>query len=206
MSNLFTGCSARRANRLMNESYKEWKEFQWTEVKRDSKNDSLNWTIYSRKEKESNLTEYKIIGEISSSPNSCLSEFRKEIYKQANAENNRKYPTYSIIKESTDSILTYVIHMEPFPLKNTEMLVQYVFSLNESGSSGVKWEESWDEYSVDESKRLDRIALFRCSWNFEEVFENQVMATNIVQFDPKGMPKALYQPMVLNFLKKALKI
>ena len=126
------------------------------------------------------------------------------IYHQANKKNNKKYPTYKIINESPDSVLTYVVHNEPFPFKDTEMRVKYVFSTNADGSKYVKWKESWDKGSIGTSKKLNRVETFRGSWEFAVISENRVNATNIVQFDPKGMPKVLVQPMVTKFLKKGL--
>lgn len=203
-STVLSSCSTHRINRLKNKSYKEWKTFQWTEVKRSSVVEAIAWTIYSRKVIGTNLREYKIEGDIGASPESCVSEFRQEIQEQANSLDNKKYPTYEIVSESSDSLLTYVVHNEPFPLKDTEMLVQYVFSASNDGSQEVKWKESWNEYPIEVSKKLNRVEIFRGSWQFEKVSEKHSHATNIVQFDPKGMPRWLFQPMVLNFLRKGL--
>lgn len=204
VSILLSSCSTHSINRLKNKSYKEWKTFQWTELKKGSDEDAAPWTIYFRKIKGTDLMEYKIEGEIGSSPETCIAEFRQEIHEQANSLENKKYPTYEIVRESADSLLTYVIHNEPFPLKDTEMSVQYVFSTKKNGSTEVKWKESWDEYPIEDSKKLNRVEIFRGSWLFTKVFENNLHAINIVQFDPKGVPRWLFQPMVLNFLKKGL--
>lgn len=203
-STVLSSCSIHRINRLKNRSYKEWKTFQWTEIKRSSDEEAIDWTIYSRKVKGTNLREYKIEGEIGSSPETCIAKFRQEIHEQANSLGNKKYPTYKIISESADSLLTYAIHNEPFPLKDTEMSVQYVFSTKENGDTEVIWKESWDEYPIEVSKKLNRVEIFRGSWQFEKVSENHLRAINIVQFDPKGTPRWLFQPMVLNFLRKGL--
>ena len=201
---VLSSCSTHRINRLKNNSYKEWKTFQWTEIKRSSEKEVTDWTIYSRRVKGTNLREYKIKGDIAASPETCISEFRHEIQDQANSLANKKYPTYEIISESADSLLTYVIHNEPFPLKDTEMSVQYVFSTKKDGGTAVIWKESWEEYPIEVSKKLNRVETFRGSWQFEKASENHSHAINIVQFDPKGMPRWLFQPMVLNFLRKGL--
>lgn len=154
-STVLNSCSPYRINRLKNKSYKEWKTFQWTEIKSSSDQDVTDWTIYSRKFKGTNLTEFKIEGEIGASPENCIVAFRQEINQQAAKIDNKKYPAYQIISESADSLLTYVIHNEPFPFKDTEMLVQYVFSTSKDGSKEVKLKESRDEYSIEESKKTE---------------------------------------------------
>ena len=201
---VLSSCSPHHGARSRNKSIKEWEAFQWTEVKRSSGEEATAWTIYFRKVKDPNLMEYKIEGEIGSSPETCIAEFRQEIHEKASSPDNKKHPTYEIISESTDRLFTYVIHNEPFPLRDTEMFVQYIFSTKKDGSTEVKWKESWDEYPIEESKKLNRVEIFRGSWQFVEVSENRLHAINIVQFDPKGMPKVLFQPMVLNFLRKGL--
>lgn len=201
-SPVLNSCSVHRINRLKHKSYKKWKTFQWTETKRNSDKEVAEWIIYSRKVKGTNLLEYKIEGEIESSPITCVSAFRQDIYQQAN--NNKKYPTYQIVDESKDSLLTYVIHDEPFPFKDTEMSVKYLFSNNKEGDAEIIWQEAWNESLVQPSKKLNRVETFRGSWHFSKVSENLVKAVNIVQFDPKKMPKWLVNPMVTKFLKKGL--
>ena len=201
---VLSSCSTHRINRLKNKSYKEWKSFRWTETKRSSSSQAADWIISVRKIKGTSLMEYKIEGEIDSSPENCIAAFRQEIHEEANSLGNKKYPTYKIVRESADSLLTYVIHNEPFPLKDTEMSVQYVFIEKGDESAEVKWNESWSEYPIEESKKLNRVEIFRGSWQFEKVSEDHLNAINIVQFDPKGMPKILFEPMVFNFLKKGL--
>jgi len=53
-------------------------------------------------------------------------------------------PTYDIRQESDESLLTYVIHNEPFPLKDTEMSVRSIFSGDEGKNVGVRWQEAWE--------------------------------------------------------------
>ena len=200
---VLNSCSTCRINRLKNKSYKEWKAFQWTETKKSSDQKAADWTIYSRKVEGTTLMEYKIEGEIGSSPETCMAAFRQGIHHQA--ENpGKKYPAYEIVHESQDSLLTYVIHNEPFPFKDTEMRVQYLFINNEDCSMGVSWNEAWDRGSTPPSKKLKRIETFRGSWQFSTVSEKQSNAVNMVQFDPQGMPKWLVQPMVTKFLRDGL--
>ncbi|MEM8969678.1 MAG: hypothetical protein AAGE93_24885, partial [Bacteroidota bacterium] len=92
-------------------SIREWEKYEWKVVKAD-KNEEPSWTIYTRKLAGTNFIEYKIEGDIQSSPRACLSSFRQDIYHQANDSNNKKYPTYEIVDESQDNLLTYVIHKE----------------------------------------------------------------------------------------------
>lgn len=197
-------CSTYRINRLKNKSYKKWKSFQWTETKRSSDKDAAEWTIYSRKIKGTNFHEYKIEGEIESSPEACVNAFKQDIYQQADKEENKKYPIYRVINESTDSLLTYVIHNEPFPFKDTEMSVKYSFYNNKEGYAEIKWHEAWHDSLIQSSKKLNRVETFRGSWQFLKESNNNSGAINIVQFDPKGMPKFLVQPMVTKFLRKGL--
>jgi len=67
---------------------------------------------------------------------------------------------YDTINETNDSLLTYVIHHEPFPLKNTEMSVLYHFSKKGDGSRMVSWHEAWDvESAPPESKSYPELQL-----------------------------------------------
>ena len=179
-------------------------DMEWKLVKVDKKNDVPSWKIYSRKLADSKLHEYKIEGDIRSTPKECVFSFRNDIYKEANKPKNKKYPTYNILKESKDSILTYVIHNEPFIFKDTEMRIRYTFfSDGENNKENVKWIESWDEKEAPPlSKKLSRVESFRGSWAFSKISVNESKAINIVQFDPKGMPMWLVKPMVVNFMKK----
>ncbi len=205
ISMTFSSCSTHRAIRLRNKSIKEWESFEFQEIKKSSDSDAVKWAIYSRKIKGSNFLEYKIEGNIESTPNKCITIFRQDIHNQANDLQNKKYPTYNIIYESSDSLLTYVVHNEPFPLKDTEMSVKYFFSNLEDGSAGVSWHEAWDESNVQPSKKLNRVETFRGSWSFIPSSNNSSQATNSVRFDPKNMPLWLVEPMVFNFLKNGLK-
>ncbi|NQX96360.1 MAG: hypothetical protein HRT73_00570 [Flavobacteriales bacterium] len=178
----------------------------WEIVKVDKKNDKPTWEIYSRKLVGTNTYEYKIEGDIESSPKSCVSSFRKDIYNQSNNPNNKKYPTYNILNESKDTLLTYVIHNEPFIFKDTEMRVRYTFFKDfENNIEGVKWKEAWKEdLAPSPSKKLSRVQHFRGSWSFLKTSSSHSKAVNIIQFDPKGMPMWLVRPMVMSFLRKGL--
>lgn len=202
-SPVLNSCSVHRIERLKNKSYKEWKAYQWKIVKKD-KNDSPSWIIYTRKIESTNFLEYKIEGNIKSTPKDCISSFRQDIHYQANDKVNKKYPTYDIVYESNDSIVTYIIHNEPFPLKDTEMSVKYIFYNNEEENTGVRWHEAWDDNSVSCSKKLNRVQTFRGHWNFSLTANDSCEATNSVSFDPKKMPLWLVEPMVFKFLKNGL--
>lgn len=186
-------------------SIKEWEKRQWQLIKVD-KNDEPTWKVHKRELVGTNLMEYKIEGDIKSSPRECISAFKQDIRNQANDLKNKKYPVYEIVDESKDSLLTYVIHKEPFPFKNTEMSVRYYFVHDsESNFEEVRWKETWEESSVPPpSKKLSRVQIFRGSWRFLPILNNQSRAVNIVQFNPKKMPQWLVTPMVTKFLRKGL--
>lgn len=201
---LFSSCSSQRAIRLKNKSIEEWNSYQFKELKKGNVAENEFWTIYSRKIKGTSLLEYKIEGIVKASPLSCLNAFIQDIHNQSTKLDNKKYPTYDVVHECKDSLLTYVIHDEPFPLKNTEMSVRYVFQKNEDGSTGVNWHEGWQESQVETTKKLKRIETFRGQWSFEPSNDNYCKATNSVQFDPKGMPLWLVNPMIFKFFKNGL--
>ena len=184
-------------------SIKEWEKHKWQVVKAD-KTEKSNWKIYKRNLKGTNFLEYKIEGEIQSSPEACLEVFKNDIHELATGAENKKYPTYTISKESENSLTTYVIHDEPFPFRNTEMSIQYLFSGNEDGSKVVEWTEAWEDSQIQPSKKLKRVQTFRGSWSFAPITQNSSQALNSVQFDPKGMPLWLVTPMVSKFLKEGL--
>lgn len=186
-------------------SIAEWEERQWKIVKTD-KNEEPAWIIYSRKLGNTNFLEYKIEGEVRSSPIACISSFKKDIHNLADDPDNKKYPLYQIIQESKDSLLTYVIHKEPFPFKNTEMSVRYLFSRStDKNTEKVKWKEAWDDVSIPPpSKKLSRVETFRGGWHFSITPTNSSLAVNSVQFDPKKMPLWLIKPMVVKFLVEGL--
>jgi len=175
----------------------------WAMVKVD-KNDKPSWAIYTRKIVGTDFLEYKIEGGIKSSPKVCVAAFKQDLQNQAADPKSKKFPTYQITNESKDCLLTYVIHKEPFPLKDTEMSVRYTFFNDEDGSAGVRWKEAWNECDVQPSKKLNRIETFRGSWKFSPTSNNSCQAATSVQFDPKKMPLWLVEPMVFKFLKGGL--
>lgn len=201
-----SSCSGQRSIRLRNKSIKEWSAYQWEEMKKSSADEANEWTVYSRKVRGSNFLEYKIEGNVSASPKACVSAFQQDIHHQANDSTNEKYPTYEIIHASNKDLLTYAIHKEPFPFKNTEMSVHYLF-FQDSGSTaeGVQWKEAWDEDTMPPpSNKLSRVESFRGSWNFSPTSDTSCTAVNSVQFDPKKMPLWLVNPMVIKFLVEGL--
>ena len=181
----------------------EAKQNEW-EIVKTQKNDSPSWIIYTRKMAGTNFLEYKIEGEIDSSAKACISSFRQDIYNQAADVENKKFPTYQIVRESKDSLSTYVIHKEPFPLRNTEMSVRYTFYDHSDGSTGVRWIEAWDECQIQPSKKLKRVETFRGLVSFAPTSGHSCRAVNSVNFDPKGMPLWLVEPMVFKFLRNGL--
>jgi len=186
-----------------NRSIKKWEKQEWKIAKAD-KSEQPDWIIYSRKISGTNFFEYKIEGETSSTPQACISSFKQSL--QNDATDSKKFPTYDIINQSPDTLLTYVIHNEPFPLKDTEMSVRYIFfTSDDAGSTGVRWQEAWDDSKVEPAKKLSRVQTFRGSWHFTPISSTHSKAVNSVQFDPKKMPPWMFEPMVFQFLKKGLR-
>lgn len=175
----------------------------WTLVKVE-KEDNPSWKAYFRKLSGTNFLEYKIEGDISLSPKACLSSFNKDIHALAKGSQVKKYPIYDIVQESGDSLLTYIIHNEPYPLKDTEMSIQYIYSSNEIGWTGVRWHEAWDQCFIPPSRKLNRVETFRGSWSFSPIPNSSTKAVTTVQFDPKKMPRSLVEPMVIKFLRGGL--
>jgi hypothetical protein len=188
-------------------SIKEWealeKQNQDWEVAKVDKKEKPTWIIYTRKIAGTNFLEYKIEGNIESTPKACLSSFKQDIHDLAD-QSSKKYPTYEIVEKSKESLLTYVIHKEPFPLKNTEMSVRYLFLSEADGSRAVQWTEAWDEHPIQPSKKLKRVQTFRGAWYFSPASDHSCKAVNSVQFDPQKMPMWLVEPMVFKFLKEGL--
>lgn len=201
-----SSCSTQRAILLKHKSIKEWSAYQWEEVKRSSEGDLKEWTVYSRQLKGTNFLEYKIEGDVEASPKACVASFKQDIHNQADELTNKKYPTYEILEATSEHLLTYVIHKEPFPFKDTEMRIHYIFFKDTMGpSEGVKWIEAWDDDSAPTlSKKLSRVETFRGSWRFSPATNNSCVAVNSVQFDPKKMPLWLVNPMVIRFLIEGL--
>lgn len=202
---LFVGCSSNQAIRLKNKSIKEWESYQLKEIKKSPDDEMEKWTIYSRRIQGTNFLEYRIEGEVMASAEDCLQAFKQDILNQSTDSNNTKFPTYDIVHKTKDSLLTYVIHNEPFPLKDTEMSVRYIFSNDASGNTGVEWHEAWEETKIKVSKKLSRVESFRGSWVFSPISKQSCLAANSVKFDPKGMPMWMIKPMVFKFLIEGLK-
>lgn len=182
-------------------SIKKWEKQEWKIAKVD-KNEEPTWIIYNRKISGTNIFEYKIEGKINSNPTICIASFKQDLFNDTT--DSKKFPIYDILKKSKDTLVTYVVHNEPFPLKNTEMSVRYIFFKNEDTSIGVRWKEAWNDYPVQPTKKLSRVQSFRGSWHFLPISNNLSKAVNTVQFDPKKMPSWIFEPMVFKFLKKGL--
>lgn len=182
-------------------SIKKWEKQEWKIVKAD-KNETPSWVIYGRKIRGTNFFEYKIEGNIASNPKTCISSFRQDLLNDTT--DSKKFPTYNIINISNDTLLTYAIHNEPFPLKDTEMSIRYIFFKEQDGSIGVNWKEAWDDCTIKPSKKLSRVQTFRGYWHFSPISSNLSKAVNSTQFDPKKMPKWIFEPMVFKFLKEGL--
>lgn len=202
---IFSSCSTHRELQSETKSSKEQRAYQLQEIRKSPDKEPEKWAIYSRQIEGSNFSEYKIVGDIGASPKACIEAFRQDILNQSEDLENKKYPTYEIVSETKDNLLTYAIHNEPFPLKDTEMSIKYLFFNEEDGSTEVTWHEAWDESQVQPSKKLKRVESFRGSWSFTPTSANACKATNSVRFDPKGMPTWLVKPMVVKFLINGLK-
>ena len=173
----------------------------WALVKTE-KSDDPSWAIYSRQLDGTNFYEYKITGSVAASGTKSASTFRADILAHAEGSKvDKKLTTYKLLDESEDSLLTYVIHNEPFPLKDTEMCIRYHFITDANGTAIVKWKEAWGQCGVAPSKRLQRVETFRGEWQLTPTSNNTCTAVNTVQFDPKKMPLWLVNPMVVKFLR-----
>lgn len=182
-------------------SIKKWKKSKWAVVRVD-KSEKPDWVVYTREIFGTDFLEFKIEGEVEASPKHCVSSFRKDIHDQAHDPNNKKYPTYEIVNESKDSLLTYVIHNEPFIFKDTEMSVLYHF-IEDAGkeTARIEWTENWDSaLTPPPSRKLSRVETFRGDWSFSSTSANSSKAANSVRFNPKRMPMWLVKPMVVKFL------
>ncbi len=188
--------------RHINSSSKE--NAEWTLIKQERRVNP-NWIIHARKLTATNFFEYKIEANVKGSSVDCLKYFKQEIANLAKGTNSKKYPIYEIVQSTDNSFLTYVVHNEPFPFKDTEMSVRYTYFNDEKGVVGVKWHEAWEENPVIESKKLSRVDSFRGSWTFYPLSQNSTKAVNTVQFDPQKMPRWLVEPMVIKFLKGGIK-
>jgi len=188
--------STRKINEL--KDYPDWKL-----VKVD-KSVTPSWTIYSRRLDGTNFLEYSIVGVVHSSPKVCASVFKQDIVnlsKGTKKDKDYDFTTYDIVDESNSSLLTYVIHNEPFPFKDTEMSIRYhFFEDSENGMEEVKWKEAWEECAIPPSKKLSRVETFRGSWQFVSITNDTSQAVNRVQFDAKKMPHWLVNKMVKKFL------
>lgn len=184
-----------------NRSIKQWEKQEWKVIKTDKK-EKPTWVIHRREISGTNVIEYKIEGEIKSNPITCMKSFKQDLLDDMT--DSKKFSTYNIIEESNDSFLTYVVHNEPFPFKDTEMSVRYRYSKSEDASTGVEWREAWDDCRIEPSKKLNRVQVFRGSWLFSPIYKNFSKAVNSIQFDPKKMPRWIFEPMVFKFLKEGL--
>lgn len=173
----------------------------WKVIKVDNKVNPT-WTIYMRRIAGTDFYEYKIEGDVEASPNECIASFRQGLYDEAS--DYKKFPTYEMVEDTEESILTYVIHNEPFFLKDTEMSLRYTFLNSKDGSTGASWTEAWDECSIQPSKKLNRIETFRGSWSFTPISDKTTKSEYKVQFELKGMPLWLGEPMVIKILKEGL--
>ncbi|NJC25613.1 SRPBCC family protein [Neolewinella antarctica] len=202
---IFLAFSGQSCTSPREKSIKKWEKTQWRTVKTD-KRDTPTWVIRTRELAGKNFLEYKIEGEIEASPTACISSFKREIHTLADDPKNKKYPTYDIAEESAHELLTYVIHKEPFPLKNTEMSIRYLFSpTSESSGEGVEWTEDWNAtITPPASRKLSRVETFRGDWSFVPTPTNFSKAVSHVRFDPKRMPMWLVEPMVVKLLVAGL--
>lgn len=174
----------------------------WKAIKADKSEDSA-WIISRKNEEGTSFYEYKIEGLVEASPENCIASFKNDIYDLSNGikkEEGYKYSTYQIVEESSNTLVIYAIHKEPFPLKNTEMSIKYTFDYVKNGNARVEWHEAWADFPVKPSKKLNRIDTFRGSWTFTSTESDLYKASNTVQFNLKGAPIWFAQPMVNKFL------
>jgi len=180
------------------------KENQGWKVVKVDKSAIPSWTIYSRRLAGNHFLEYRIEGAIASSPKTCAAVFKQDILNLSEGRKKDKdydFTTYEVLEESEASLLTYVVHNEPFPFKDTEMSVRYDFFVDsEGGAAGVQWKEGWEESQILPSKKLSRVEIFRGSWHFSSTSNQTSQAVNKVQFDAKKMPYWLVNKMVKKFL------
>lgn len=135
-------------------------------MKRSPDSEGEKWVIYSRKIKGTSFLDYKVEGKIESTSKAYFSAFMQDIHNQAHDLKNEKHPTYDIVNESTDNLLMYLIHKEPFPFKNTGMSLRYLFfQSTESITKEIERDEAWDEASPSISKKFNRVQNFRGPWN-----------------------------------------
>lgn len=173
----------------------------WKTIKAD-KTEEAAWIIYRRNKKGGNFYEYKIEGLVEASPERCIASYKQDIYDRSNGikkVGDYKYSTYNIVSETSDAVYIYAIHNEPFPLKDTEMNLKFIFDSGIKGNTGVKWHEAWDEFPVVPSRKLNRVETFRGSWRFTSTDDKLYKASNTVQFVLKGQPIWFAQPMVNKF-------
>ena len=175
----------------------------WKLVKAE-KNDHPTWMIHAREITGTSFLEYKIEGQVAAEPTNCATAVKRDIHDHASGSKAKKFPTYDIVQETEESLATYVIHNEPFPLKDTEMSVRYTFLKHQDGSTEITWKEAWDENPAEPSRKLSRVETFRGSWAFLPLSEQSSRAVRTVQFDPQKMPMWLAEPMVIKFLKDGL--
>jgi len=186
-------------------SIREWERYEWKLVQKD-KEPSKAWAISRRQIRKTDFWEYKIEGKLAITPEKGARRFRGEIRSLAKGGNPRKYPRYDVLRESKDSLLTYVVHHEPFPFRDTEMCVAYVFQNSTDNHISLYWRDSWGDCNKGPNKKLKRVEVFRGSLHFSsKEGKKETKMVQTVQFNPKGMPLWLVNRMVIKFLKKELK-
>jgi len=174
----------------------------WQIVKQD-KDKKKGWKLFSRIANGSDFLEFKVEGNIESSPTACIGAVKEKLV------NNAKYTDdglpIEILSETENELLTYSISKMPFLFKNREMCERYVFFKDESGAEGVQWKEAWEECPVPASKKLIRMPIIRGSWTFSPSEANHCQAVYTVQFDPGGkIPAGMVNKMAGNFLIEEL--
>ena len=196
-------CSAQRATRLKNRSYREWKAYQW-QIEGQKDENGQRWTSYSRKVEGSKFKEFKIVGEMSITPALAVKALR------ARTEDSTTYLDedegfIEVLSNSKEEALVYSVYNMPFPFKDRAMCERFVFSHDkESGTHKISWKEDW-EHAPKRNDNAIKMPVARGSWEFIPINENLTKATYIVHADPGGsIPAWLVNLSVANGLYKEL--
>jgi len=201
---IFYSCSAYRAERLKNKSYREWKAYQWNQEKEYEEN-GLIWTSYSKKIEGSNFKEFKIIGEINVSPATAVVVLREKTENSQNyLEKDEGY--IEVLSSNEREAVIYSVYNMPFPFKDRAMCERFSFSVEEkSGIHKISWVEDWTMVPQKKEKVIN-MPIARGSWEFAPIGKNRSIATYIVHADPGGsIPAWMANSTVGKGLSKELK-
>ena len=201
---IFHSCTAYRAERLKNKSYREWKAYQWNQDNEYDEN-GQTWTTYSRKVEGSDFKEFKITGEINVSPATAVEVLRE---RTENSQNYlKKDEGYIEVLSSNDrEAVVYSVYKLPFPFKDRAMCEHFSFMVEkESGIHKITWAEDWD-LAPQKKEKVINMPIARGSWEFEPIGKHRSRATYIVHTDPGGsIPAWMVNATIGKGLSKELK-